>query len=92
MARRTKRSAAEVLNPVLQVVICAAGLACGVALGGFIIYLGGLWSELGRVIGKPLDEITIMNLLFASVPFAVMVGCGWLGIWWGTRLAGKLET
>jgi hypothetical protein len=91
MARRTKRSSGNVLKPVLQAVICATGLACGVAMGSFIIYVSGLWSELGRVVGKPLDEITKMDLLFASAPFAVMVGCGWLGIWWGIRLAGKLE-
>ncbi len=91
MARRTKWSSGDALKSVLQAVICATGLVCGVALGSFIIYVSGLWSELGRVVGKPLDEITIMDLIVASAPFAVMIGCGWLGVWWGMRLAGKLE-
>jgi hypothetical protein len=77
------------LKPVLQAVICAIGLACGVALGSFIIYVSGLWSELGRVVGKPLDEITKTDLLFASAPFAAMVGCAWLGIWLGMRIAAN---
>ncbi len=93
MARGIKRSSGNnVLKPVLQAVICVTGLVGGVALGSFIIYVSGLWSELDRVVGKSLDEITITDLLVASAPFAVMVGCGWFGISWGTRLAGKLDS
>ena len=53
--------------------------------------MSGLWNELGRVVGKPFNELTKMDLLFAGAPFAVMVGCGWLDTWWGMRLTEKLE-
>lgn len=62
-----------------------------VAIGSLIIYVSGLWNELGRVVGKPFNELTKMDLLFVGAPFAVMVGCGWLDTWWGMRLAEKLE-
>jgi hypothetical protein len=91
MARRGKRSSGNLLKPMLQAVICAIGLACGVSMGSFIIYVGGLLNDLGRVVGKPLDEITIVDLLVASAPFVVVIACGWLGTWWGMRLADKLE-
>ena len=91
MVRRRRRSSANVIKPVLQAVIGATGLACGVAIGSLIIYVSGLWNELGRVVGKPFNELTKMDLLFVGAPFAVMVGCGWLDTWWGMRLAEKLE-
>jgi hypothetical protein len=92
MARRTRLSSADVLRPVMRTVLCAAGLVGGLAVGGFIIYVTGLWNELGRVVDKPPQGLTKVDLIMAGAPFVVVLGCGWLGARWGMNLAAKLET
>ena len=91
MARRRRRSSGNALKPVLQALICAIGLAVGVAIGGLVIYTSGLWNELGRVVGEPFSEITKTDLLYASAPIAIVIVSGWIGTRLGMRLASKLE-
>jgi len=91
MARRPRLSATEMFRPVVRPVLCGAGLLGGLAAGGFVLYVSGLWNSLDRVLGMPLQELTINDLITAIAPFAVVFGYGWFGTRAGLRLAAKLE-
>jgi hypothetical protein len=78
-----------VLNPVVQTLLCAAGLLGGLALGVFVIFVTGLWSQLDRVLGRPLNSATMSELIMAAAAFVVVIGSGWLGTRYGMILAAR---
>lgn len=88
MARR-RVSSSDVFNPVVQTLLCAAGLLGGLALGVFVIFVTGLWSQLDRVLGRPLNSATMRELIMAAAAFVVVIGCGWLGTRYGMILAAR---
>ena len=88
---RTRRASSTVsVKPFARALLCAVGLFGGLAVGGFIIYVSGLWYRLDRVLGMSLQAITTNDLIMASASFAVVFGCGWFGTWVGLRLAAKV--
>lgn len=91
MIRKTESSLDHVLRTVTQSVLCGAGLLGGLTIGAVIIYVSGLWNELDRVLGTPLQSLTIRDLIMAIAPFAIVFGCGWLGTRCGMALAAKVE-
>jgi hypothetical protein len=90
MARRKRVSFGDLFKPVLQAVLCGAGLLGGLALGGLVIFMSGLWNQLDRVLGMPLNSASITELIMAGAAFAVVIGCGWLGTRYGMILAARL--
>jgi hypothetical protein len=89
MARRKRVSLGDVLNPVFQALLCAAGLLGGLALGVFVIFISGLWNQLDRVLGRPLNSASMSELIMAAAAFVVVIGCGWLGTRYGMILAAR---
>jgi hypothetical protein len=91
MARRRRVSFGDVFKSVLQALLCGAGLLGGLSIGVFVIFVSGLWNQLVRVLGMPLNAASIHELIMAAASFAVVIGCGWLGTRYGMSLAAKLE-
>ena len=91
MARRKRVSFGDVFKPVLQALLCGAGLLAGLAIGGFVIFITGLWNQLDRVLGMPLNSASASELIMAAAAFAVVTVCGWLGTRYGMVLAARLE-
>jgi hypothetical protein len=89
MARRKRASLEDVLNPVFQTLLCGAGLLGGLALGVFVIFISGLWSQLEQVLGRPLNSASMIELILAAAAFVVVIGCGWLGTRYGMILAAR---
>jgi hypothetical protein len=89
MARRKRASLGDVLSPVFQALLCSAGLLGGLALGVFVIFISGLWNQLERVLGMPLNSASMSELIMAAAAFAVVIGCGWLGTRYGMILAAR---
>jgi hypothetical protein len=89
MARRKRVSSGDVFKPVVQTLLCAAGLLGGLALGVFVIFISGLWNQLHRVLGMPLNSASMGELIMAGAAFAVVIGCGWLGTRYGMILAAR---
>jgi O-antigen ligase len=88
MARR-RVSSSDVFNPVIQALLCGAGLLGGLALGVFVILISGLWNQLDRVLGRPLNSASMSELIMAGAAFVVVIGCGWLGTRYGMVLAAR---
>jgi hypothetical protein len=88
MARK-RVSSSDVLNPVVQTLLCAAGLLGGLALGVFVIFISGLWNQLEQVLGRPLTSASMSELIMAAAAFVVVIGCGWLGTRYGMSLAAR---
>jgi amino acid permease len=91
MAQRRRVSSDDVLKPVLQVLLCGAGLLVGLATGVLVIFITGLWNQLDRVLGMPLHAASVSQLIMAVASFVVVIGCGWVGTRWGMAWAAKLE-
>jgi hypothetical protein len=91
MARRKRVSSGDVFKPVLQALLCGAGLLAGLAIGAFVIFISGLWNQLVRVLGMPLNSASASELIMAAASFAVVTGCGWIGTRYGMVLAARLE-
>ena len=91
MARRKRVSLGDVFKPVLQTLLCVAGLFVGLVIGAFAIYISGLWNQLERVLGMPLRSASVSELIMAAASFVVVIGCGWLGTRWGMTWAARLE-
>jgi hypothetical protein len=90
MARRKRVSLGDVFKPVLKALLCGGGLLGGLALGVFVIFITGLWNQLDRVLGMPLNSASMSELIMAGAAFAVVMGCGWLGTRYGMNLAARL--
>lgn len=90
MARKKRVSLGDVFKPALKALLCAAGLLGGLAIGGLVIFISGLWNQLDRVLGMPLNSASITELIMAGAAFAVVIGCGWLGTQYGMILAARL--
>lgn len=90
MARKRRASPVVAFRSVAQAALCAVGLLGGLAAGGLVIYVTGLWSRLDGVLSMPFQTLTINDLIMVSAPFAVIFGCSWLGAWVGLRLAAKI--
>jgi O-antigen ligase len=88
MARR-RVSSSDVFNPVIQALLCGAGLLGGLALGVFVILISGLWNQLDRVLDRPLNSASMSELIMAGAAFVVVIGCGWLGTRYGMVLAAR---
>jgi len=91
MARRKRVSFGDVFKPVLQTLLCVAGLLVGLVIGAFAIYVSGLWNQLERVLDMPLHSASLSELIVAAASFVVVIGCGWLGTRWGMTRAARLE-
>jgi hypothetical protein len=89
MARRKRVSLGDVFNPVFRALLCGGGLLGGLALGGFVIFISGLWNRLDRVLGMSLSSASMSELIMAGAAFAVVIGCGWLGTRYGMILAAR---
>jgi hypothetical protein len=89
MARRKRVSLGDVFKPVVQALLCCVGLLGGLALGVFVIFISGLWNQLERVLGMPLNSASMSELIMAAAAFAVVIGCGWLGTRYGMILAAR---
>jgi len=89
MARRKRVSLGDVFKPLVQALLCGAGLLGGLALGVFVILMSGLWNQLQRVLGMPLNSASMSELLMAAAAFAVVIGCGWFGTRYGMILAAR---
>ena len=88
MARR-RLSSSDVFYPVVQTLLCAAGLLGGLVLGVLVIFITGLWNQLDRVLGRPLNSSSMSELIMAAAAFVVVIGCGWLGTRYGMVLAAR---
>lgn len=91
MIRKTESSFNHLLRTVMQSVLCGVGLIGGITIGAVIIYVSGLLNELDRVVGTPLQSLTILDLIMAIAPFAIIIECGLLGTRCGMALAANIE-
>jgi len=92
MVRRTTSSTFGLLRPLIQAVICGAGLLGGIAVGAWIIFSTGLLSKWGQALSTPLDSMTKNDLLIVIGSIAIVFGLGWLGARIGLALAAKIQS
>jgi hypothetical protein len=91
MARRTRSSDFELLGPLIQIVICGAGLLGGIAGGALIVFGTGLLIKFGEALSLPLGSVTAGDLLVIVGSIAIVAVFGWLGARIGIFIAAKIQ-